>query len=71
MLAWARDRFPPADLRGLAARRPLPESSSGLVVSARGVRHLDATGKADLFRRVHGRPAVRSRCSKCWACRAW
>ncbi len=55
MLARARDRFPGADLRVQRLEEPLPEGSYDLVVSALTVHHLDAAGKADLFRRVCGR----------------
>ncbi len=55
MLARARDRFPAADLRIQRLEDPLPEGTYDLVVSALTVHHLDAAGKADLFRRVRGR----------------
>jgi tRNA (cmo5U34)-methyltransferase len=55
MLARARDRFPAADLRAQRLEDPLPEGSYDLVVSALTVHHLDAAGKADLFRRVRDR----------------
>ncbi len=55
MLARARDRFPGADLRVQRLEDPLPEGRYDLVVSALAVHHLDAAGKADLFRRVHAR----------------
>jgi len=55
MLARARGRFPAADLRVQRLQDPLPEGSYDLVVSALAVHHLDAAGKADLFRRVRGR----------------
>jgi tRNA (cmo5U34)-methyltransferase len=55
MLARARERFPAADLRVQRLEDPLPEGSYDLVVSALTVHHLDAAGKADLFRRVRGR----------------
>lgn len=55
MLALARDRFPGADLRVQRLEDPLPEGTFDLVVSALAVHHLEDTGKADLFRRVHGR----------------
>jgi tRNA (cmo5U34)-methyltransferase len=55
MLARARDRFPGADLRVQRLEDPLPEGSYDLVVSALTVHHLDAAGKADLFRRVRDR----------------
>jgi tRNA (cmo5U34)-methyltransferase len=53
MLAVARDRFPGADLRVQRLEDPLPPGSYDLVISALAVHHLDAAGKADLFRRVH------------------
>jgi tRNA (cmo5U34)-methyltransferase len=55
MLARARDRFPAADLRVQRLEDPLPEGTYDLIVSALAVHHLDAVGKADLFRRVRGR----------------
>jgi len=55
MLAVARDRFPAADLRVQRLEDPLPEGTYDLVVSALTVHHLDAAGKADLFRRVRER----------------
>ena len=55
MLALARDRFPAADLRVQRLQDSLPEGSYDLIVSALAVHHLDAAGKADLFRRVRGR----------------
>jgi tRNA (cmo5U34)-methyltransferase len=55
MLTLARDRFPAADLRVQRLEDPLPEGAYDLVVSALTVHHLDAAGKADLFRRVRGR----------------
>jgi tRNA (cmo5U34)-methyltransferase len=55
MLALAGDRFPGADLRVQRLEDPLPEGTYDLVVSALAVHHLDDPGKADLFRRVHGR----------------
>jgi len=55
MLARARDRFPAADLRVQRLQDPLPEGTYDLVVSALTVHHLDAAGKADLFRRVRAR----------------
>ncbi len=55
MLARARDRFPDADLRAQRLEDPLPGGSYDLVVSALAVHHLDAAGKADLFRRVRAR----------------
>jgi tRNA (cmo5U34)-methyltransferase len=55
MLARASDRFPAADLRVQRLEDPLPEGTYDLIVSALAVHHLDAAGKADLFRRVRGR----------------
>ena len=55
MLARARDRFPTADLRLQRLEDPLPEGNYDLVVSALTIHHLDAAGKADLFRRVRDR----------------
>jgi tRNA (cmo5U34)-methyltransferase len=55
MLALARDRFPAADLRVQRLEDPTSRGTYDLVVSALTVHHLDAAGKADLFRRVHGR----------------
>jgi tRNA (cmo5U34)-methyltransferase len=55
MLARARDRFPAADLRVQRLEDPLPEGIYDLVVSVLTVHHLDAAGKADLFRRVRER----------------
>lgn len=55
MLARARARVPSADLRVQRLEDPLPEGSYDLVVSALAVHHLDAAGKADLFRRVRDR----------------
>lgn len=55
MLARARDRFPGTDLRVQRLEDPLPEGNYDLVVSALTVHHLDAAGKADLFRRVRDR----------------
>jgi tRNA (cmo5U34)-methyltransferase len=55
MLAVARDRFPAADLRVQRLEDSLPPGSYDLVISALAVHHLDAAGKADLFRRVRGR----------------
>jgi tRNA (cmo5U34)-methyltransferase len=55
MLAVARDRFPAADLRVQRLEDPLPPGSYDLVISALAVHHLDAAGKADLFRRVRAR----------------
>jgi tRNA (cmo5U34)-methyltransferase len=55
MLAVARDRFPAADLRVQRLEDPLPPGSYDLVISALAVHHLDAAGKADLFRRVRDR----------------
>jgi tRNA (cmo5U34)-methyltransferase len=55
MLARARERFPLADLRVQRLEDPLPEGRYDLIVSALTVHHLDAAGKADLFRRVRDR----------------
>jgi len=55
MLALARERFPAADLRVQRLEDPLPEGIYDLIVSALTVHHLDAAGKADLFRRVRSR----------------
>jgi tRNA (cmo5U34)-methyltransferase len=52
MLEEARRRLPDADLRVGRLEDPLPEGSFDLVVSTLAVHHLDAAGKADLFRRV-------------------
>jgi tRNA (cmo5U34)-methyltransferase len=61
MLALAGDRFRGADLRVRRLEDPLPEGTYDLVFSALTVHHLDDTGKADLFRRVHGRLRPRGR----------
>jgi tRNA (cmo5U34)-methyltransferase len=53
MLAAARRALPAeADLRVARLQDPLPPGPFDLVVSALAVHHLDAAGKADLFRRV-------------------
>src|SRR5919197_1064881 len=52
MLEEARRAFPDADLRASRLQDPLPEGPFELVFSALAVHHLDAAGKADLFRRV-------------------
>jgi tRNA (cmo5U34)-methyltransferase len=52
MLDEARRRLPDADLRVARLEDPLPEGAFDLVVSTLAVHHLDAAGKADLFRRV-------------------
>src|SRR5919206_4052560 len=52
MLARAREAFPTADLRVARLEDLLPEGPFDLVVSTLAVHHLDAPGKADLFRRV-------------------
>src|ERR687886_1706785 len=52
MLEEARRRLPEADLRVARLDDPLPEGPFDLVVSTLAVHHLDAAGKADLFRRV-------------------
>ncbi|MBV8993623.1 MAG: class I SAM-dependent methyltransferase [Pseudonocardiales bacterium] len=55
MLALGRCRFPGADLRVQRLEDPLPAGTYNLIFSALTVHHLDGTGKADLFRRVHSR----------------
>jgi len=52
MLARARERLPPADLRLRRLEDALPPGPFDLVVSALAVHHLDADGKRDLFTRV-------------------
>jgi len=52
MLARARERLPPADLRLGRLEDALPPGPFDLVVSALAVHHLDADGKRDLFTRV-------------------
>jgi tRNA (cmo5U34)-methyltransferase len=52
MLEEARRHVPDADLRVGRLEDPLPEGPFDLVVSTLAVHHLDAAGKADLFRRV-------------------
>lgn len=53
MLAVARRVLPAgADLRVGRLEDPLPAGPFDLVVSALAVHHLDAAGKADLFRRI-------------------
>ena len=54
MLAVARDSLPPDRVNFLVGRLedPLPQGPFDLVVSALAVHHLDAVGKADLFRRI-------------------
>lgn len=52
MLAYARTRWPGADLRVQRLEDPLPEGRYDLVVSGLAVHHLDGPGKADLFRRI-------------------
>jgi tRNA (cmo5U34)-methyltransferase len=52
MLEEARHALPGADLRVARLQDPLPEGPFDLVVSTLAVHHLDAAGKADLFRRV-------------------
>ncbi|KLL10654.1 MULTISPECIES: trans-aconitate 2-methyltransferase [Protofrankia] len=52
MLDRARPRLPHADLRVGRLEDPLPAGPFNLVISALAVHHLDAAGKADLFRRV-------------------
>jgi tRNA (cmo5U34)-methyltransferase len=52
MLEEARRHLPDADLRVARLEDPLPEGLFDLVVSTLAVHHLDAAGKAELFRRV-------------------
>jgi tRNA threonylcarbamoyl adenosine modification protein (Sua5/YciO/YrdC/YwlC family) len=54
MLAVARSQLPAerVELRVGRIEEPLPDGSFDLVTSALCVHHLDATGKAELFRRV-------------------
>lgn len=53
MLAAARQSLPPnAVLKVARLQDPLPPGPFDLVVSALAVHHLDALGKADLFRRI-------------------
>lgn len=52
MLEEARRHLPEADLRVARLEDPLPEGPFDLVVSTLAVHHLDAAGKAQLFRRV-------------------
>jgi tRNA (cmo5U34)-methyltransferase len=52
MLEEARHVLPAADLRVARLEDPLPDGPFDLVFSALAVHHLDAAGKADLFRRV-------------------
>jgi tRNA (cmo5U34)-methyltransferase len=52
MLEHARAVLPGADLRVGVLEEALPEGPFDLVVSGLAVHHLDAPGKADLFRRV-------------------
>ena len=52
MVARAQEAFPAADLRVARLEDPLPDGPFDLVVSTLAVHHLDAAGKADLFRRV-------------------
>lgn len=56
MLAYARDRLPAdrVELRDGRLEDPLPPGPFDLVVSALAVHHLDAPGKAGLFRRIAG-----------------
>ena len=57
MLAVARTVVPGADLRVARLQDELPEGPFDLVVSALAVHHLDAPGKAALFRMVADRLA--------------
>ena len=54
MLARARSALPAGRVRLVVGRLedPLPEGPFDVVVSVLAVHHLDAAGKADLFRRV-------------------
>src|ERR687888_1709445 len=52
MLEEAGHALPDADLRVSRLQDPLPEGPFDLVFSALAVHHLDAAGKAELFRRV-------------------
>jgi tRNA (cmo5U34)-methyltransferase len=52
MLGHARRALPSADFRVARLEDPLPGGRFELVISALAVHHLDASGKADLFRRV-------------------
>lgn len=52
MLEEARARLPAAELRVARLEDPLPEGPFDLVVSTLTVHHLNAAGKAELFRRV-------------------
>ena len=53
MLEAARHVLPArTHLRVARLQDPLPAGTFDLVVSALAVRHLDGTGKADLFRRI-------------------
>ena len=61
MLAVARDLVPNADLRVARLQDELPDGPFDLVVSALAVHHLDATEKAELFRRVAQRLAIGGR----------
>src|ERR671930_1749976 len=52
MLEEAGHALPDAELHVSRLQDPLPEGPFDLVFSALAVHHLDAAGKADLFRRV-------------------
>ena len=52
MLAHARNLVPEATFLVGSLEDPLPDGPFDLVVSAFAIHHLDAGGKADLFRRV-------------------
>jgi tRNA (cmo5U34)-methyltransferase len=52
MLAVARERLPGADLRVARLEDRLPSGPFDLVFSVLAIHHIDAPGKADLFRRV-------------------
>ena len=55
MLAVASSQLPAerVDLRVGRIEEPLPDGSFDVVITALCVHHLDGSGKADLFRRVH------------------
>jgi tRNA (cmo5U34)-methyltransferase len=61
MLAAAADHLDRADLRVARLEDPLPPGTFDVVVTALTVHHLDAAGKADLFRRVAERLTHRGR----------
>lgn len=61
MLARAKEALPDADLRLGRLEEELPAGPFDLVISALTVHHLDAAGKADLFRRIAAVLAPRGR----------